>query len=41
MNVNYESDLTDEEEGNIEKQIHAPESGSAVKQSKATLKVNN
>jgi hypothetical protein len=40
MNVNYESDLTEEEEG-IETQLLAPEVGSNVNKAGATLKVGN
>ena len=40
MNVNYESDLTEEEE-EIEKQLHAPEVGSNANKASATLKVGN
>jgi len=41
MNVNYESDLTEEEEGIIEKQLHAPEGGTNANKGNATLKVGN
>jgi len=41
MNVNYESDLTEEEEGIIEKQLHAPEVGSNANKTSAKLKVNS
>ena len=41
MNVNYESDLTEEEEGIIEKQLHAPESGANANKGSATLKISN
>ena len=39
MNVNYESDLTEEEEG--EKQLHAPQVGNNGNKASATLKVGN
>jgi|TARA_B110001450_G_C17602444_1_gene473581 hypothetical protein len=41
MNVNYESDLTEEEEGIIEKQLHAPQVGSNANKAGNTLKVGN
>ena len=41
MNVNYESDLTEEEEGIIEKQLHAPQVDNNGNKASATLKVGN
>tara|TARA_B110000285_G_scaffold174122_1_gene195207 strand:+ start:325 stop:453 length:129 start_codon:yes stop_codon:yes gene_type:complete len=41
MNVNYESDLTEEEEGIIEKQLHAPEVCINANKPNAPIKVSN
>ena len=41
MNVNYESDLTEEEEGIIEKQLHAPEVSANTNKPNAPVKVIN